>query len=214
MKRKYLIIPVLCLSFFAFAAHGAKKPVNASSMVNSEGIGNGADRNMDTEKMMDNETIMEAREVEMMNDTKKMNQRDPAPDFEMIDLNGNMVKLSDFAGEKVYIKYWASWCPICLGGLEDINTLSAENNGFKVLTIVTPGSKGEKNEEDFKAWFADVEHTENITVLLDIAGVYTSKAGVRGFPTSEYIGSDGTLINLAPGHADNETIKSTFEAIN
>ena len=193
MKRKYFIIPVLCLAFFAFAASGARKPRNAFPMVNSEEMGSGVDRNMDT---------------------KKMNKGNPAPDFEMMDLNGNTVKLSDFAGEKVYIKYWASWCPICLGGLEDINTLSAEDNGFKVLTIVAPGSKGEKNDEDFKTWFAGVEHTENITVLLDIDGVYTNRAGVRGFPTSEYIGSDGVLISLAPGHADNETIKSTFEAIN
>ena len=140
MKRKYFIIPVLCLAFFAFAAYGARKPRNAFPMVNSEEMGSGVDRNMDT---------------------KKMNKGNPAPDFEMMDLNGNTVKLSDFAGEKVYIKYWASWCPICLGGLEDINTLSAENNGFKVLTIVAPGSKGEKNDEDFKTWFAGVEHTEN-----------------------------------------------------
>ena len=101
MKRKYFIIPVLCLAFFAFAAYGARKPRNAFPMVNSEEMGSGVDRNMDT---------------------KKMNKGNPAPDFEMMDLNGNTVKLSDFAGEKVYIKYWASWCPICLGGLEDINT--------------------------------------------------------------------------------------------
>ena len=65
--------------------------------------------------------------------SEMMNPKTPAPDFEMMDLDGNTVKLSDFNGEKVYLKYWASWCPICLGGLEDINTLSAEENGFPVL---------------------------------------------------------------------------------
>lgn len=158
-------------------------------------------------------------EAAMMNSQEKkdgaglMNQGTPAPDFEMTDLKGNTIKLSDFKGQKVYIKYWASWCPICLGGLEDINTLSAEDNGFKVLTVVAPGQKGEKNMEDFKTWFSGVDNTKNITVLFDTDGAYGAKAGVRGYPTSEYIGSDGVLVKLVPGHADNDTIKATFESI-
>lgn len=149
----------------------------------------------------------------MMSENEKRNDGELAPDFEMMDLDGNTVKLSDFAGEKVYLKYWASWCPVCLGGLEDINALSAENTDFRVLTIVVPGQKGEKDVEVFKNWFAGVEHTENITVLFDIDGAYGAQTGVRGYPTSEYIGSDGVMIKLVPGHADNDTIKSGFETI-
>lgn len=144
---------------------------------------------------------------------EKMNRGEPAPDFEMTDLDGNTVKLSDFSGEKVYLKYWASWCPVCLGGLEDINTLSSEDNDFRVLTIVAPGQKGEKSMENFKAWFAGVEHTEHITVLFDTDGAYGAQSGVRGYPTSAYIGSDGILVSQVPGHADNDTIRATFEAI-
>lgn len=144
---------------------------------------------------------------------KNLNKGKQAPDFEMMDQHGNKVRLSDFKGQKVYIKYWASWCPICLGGLEDINTLSAENNGFKVLTIVAPGQKGEKNVEDFKTWFSGVDNTKNITVLFDTDGAYGVKAGVRGYPTSEYIGSDGVLVKIVPGHADNNTIIDTFKTI-
>lgn len=169
------------------------------------------------EESMDNNTAMEGsgmmESTAMMDETGMMNQGNPAPDFEMMDLNGNSVKLSDFNGEKVYLKYWASWCPICLGGLEDINTLSAEENGFRVLTIVAPGQKGEKNTEDFKKWFSGVENTENITVLFDTDGNYGTQTGVRGYPTSEYIGSDGVMVKLVPGHADNDTIKTTFESI-
>lgn len=143
----------------------------------------------------------------------QVNQGEPASDFEMTDLEGNTVRLSDFAGEKVYLKYWASWCPICLGGLEDINTLSGQEVGFRVLTIVAPGQKGEKDAEAFRAWFSGVENTENITVLFDTGGVYGAQAGVRGYPTSEYIGSDGALVKVAPGHADNDAIKAAFDTI-
>lgn len=137
-----------------------------------------------------------------------------APDFQLQDLAGNTVKLSDFSGENVYIKYWASWCPICLSGLEEINTLSGEDIDFKVLTIVSPDHKGEKGTEDFKAWFSGVENTQNITVLLDEGGTYTTGAGVRGYPTSEWIGADGSILSVAPGHMDNDKIKAGFLEMN
>lgn len=155
---------------------------------------------------------MQAASASVTNEitTQKREDTMMAPDFELQDLAGNTVKLSDFSGQKIYIKYWASWCPICLGGLEDLNTLSGEDTDFKILTIVSPGQKGEKNTEDFKAWFAGVENTANITVLLDESGTYTAAAGVRGYPTSEWIDEDQNIIGIAPGHQDNDKIETGF----
>lgn len=130
--------------------------------------------------------------------------------FELKDLNGNVVKLSDYEGQNVYLEYWASWCPICLSGLEDINTLSAQKNDMVVLTIVAPGENGEKSTEDFKKWFAGVENTENIQVLFDEGGVYTKKNNIRGYPTSQWIGKDGTILKRASGYVDNDAIKAGF----
>ncbi len=177
------------------------------------GAGNTADVKAAASQTMETQETGMMEGPDTMSGNEKMNPGKPAPDFEMMDLNGNTVKLSDFKGEKVYLKYWASWCPICLGGLEDINTLSAEDNGFKVLTIVAPGQKGEKNTADFKTWFSGVENTADITVLFDTDGTYGTQTGVRGYPTSEYIGSDGVMVQLVPGHADNDTIRATFESI-
>ena len=39
-------------------------------------------------------------------------------------LEGKEVSLADYKGKKVYLKFWASWCPICLSGLADITQLS------------------------------------------------------------------------------------------
>ncbi|MCU0571373.1 MAG: TlpA family protein disulfide reductase [Syntrophobacteraceae bacterium] len=39
----------------------------------------------------------------------------PAPDFELQDLGGNSVKLSQFRGERpVMLYFWATWCPACI----------------------------------------------------------------------------------------------------
>ena len=38
-----------------------------------------------------------------------------AKDFELEDLKGNKVKLSDYEGQIVFLNFWATWCPPCRG---------------------------------------------------------------------------------------------------
>lgn len=142
-------------------------------------------------------------------DATMMNEGEMAPSFTFMTLEGDSVSLADLKGQKVYVKFWASWCPICLGGLDEIDALSQEAEGFKVITVVTPNFRGEKSVEDFKAWF-DPMKTPNLTVLLDVDGAFAREFGVRAYPTSAYIGSDSTLIKVAPGHIDNESIIETI----
>jgi cytochrome c-type biogenesis protein len=146
-------------------------------------------------------------------DIKNMsNEGVKAPEFELLDLTGTSHKLSDYAGKKVYIKFWASWCPICLAGLAELNTLDGGED-YVVLTLVSPGYKSEKKSEDFITWFAGVENVSNITVLLDEGGALSQEFGIRGYPTSAFIGSDGILAKLQPGHLSNEDITYAFESI-
>ncbi len=142
------------------------------------------------------------------------NQGKAAPMFDLLDLNGNEVALADLAGDKVYVKYWASWCSICLAGLDELNTLSAQDNDFKVISIVSPNFKGEQSTEDFSKWFKKQTTYQDITVLIDEDGTWAKKFGVRGYPTSYYIGSEGVLAKTAPGHNSNDQIISAMKEIN
>jgi len=186
------------------------------------------DKAMDEEASMDKDDAMKEDDMDKDDDMKEddmdkdddmkdadmsmMNDGPAAPNFSLMNLDGETVSLSDFEGEKVYVKYWASWCSICVGGLPEIDKLAGMSEDFQVVTIVTPDYTGEKSVEDFKEWFG-MRDTENITVLLDVDGVYAKQFGVRAMPTSAYIGSDGVLIKVAPGHSSNEQIAAAFESI-
>ena len=128
-----------------------------------------------------------------------------APMFDLNDLEGDQVALADLAGEKVYVKYWASWCSICLAGLDELNTLAAQDNDFKVITIVSPDYNGEKSTAKFVKWFEKLS-ADNLTVLLDEDGVWSKKFRVLAYPTSYFIGSDGMLVKTTVGHVPNDQI--------
>ena len=142
----------------------------------------------------------------------KMNVGKKAPDFELKDTSGKIHKLSDYAGKKVYIKFWASWCSICLAGLEEVDSLASKDNGFIVISVVSPGFRGEMKSEEFVKWFKSLSKN-NLIVLLDDKGSISNEFGVRGYPTSAFIGSDGILVKTEPGQKSNEEIQKIIENI-
>lgn len=134
--------------------------------------------------------------------------------FALEDMNGKTVDLADYKGKKVYVKFWASWCPICLSGLNDVNELAGEDTDFKVLTIVAPDYNNEKDKEAFKKWFKGVDNTDHLPVLFDEEGATVQKFKVRGYPTSAFINEQGELVKTQPGHLSNEQIKTEMANLN
>ena len=133
-------------------------------------------------------------------------------DFTLKNLDGNDYKLSDNKGKKVYMKFWASWCSICLTGLEDLNKLAGENNDFEIVTVVAPERNREMDTTAFKKWFKELG-LKNIKVLFDETGEVTEHYGIKVYPTSVYVGSNGTDTTVKAGHNSNDDIKNTIKEI-
>lgn len=144
--------------------------------------------------------------------SEKMNDGEVAKDFTLVDKDGNKVTLSSLKGKKVYAKFWASWCSICLAGLEELNDLAGKDNDFEIITVVSPGVRGEKSKDDFVKWF-DTLGYENVKVLFDEEAQVMNQFGVRAFPTSVFIGSDSVHVKTLLGHQSNDAILETMSNI-
>ena len=120
---------------------------------------------MDTKDMKETTEMMSSMSGEKMDKMDNMSSKDEKMDKKMGEmddmtqstfttLDGKEVSLADYKGKKVYLKFWASWCPICLAGLADINQLAdMPPKDAVVLTVIAPGVNREKNLDDFKEWF-------------------------------------------------------------
>lgn len=164
---------------------------------------------MSGEKMdkMDN---MSSKDEKM---EKQMGEMDDMTQSTFTTLDGKQVSLADYKGKKVYIKFWASWCPICLSGLADITQLSEmPPKDSVVLTVIAPGVNREKSLEDFKEWFMGVDY-HSLPVLVDKDGQFLKKLGVVGYPTSAFIDANGKVVRVQPGHVSNDDIVKTLESL-
>jgi peroxiredoxin len=54
---------------------------------------------------------------------KKTAERKRAPDFELKDRNGKIVRLSDYAGKVILLDFWATWCGPCKSSIPWFNEL-------------------------------------------------------------------------------------------
>ena len=138
----------------------------------------------------------------------------PEKNFNLMDTNGITYSLADLSGKIVYVKFWATWCPICMGGIEELTQLSktyVNNDQYAILTIASPGKSGEKNKEDFTKWFNGQKF--EFTALLDEGGKVAAEYGVKGYPTNVFIGKDGKVFKTVIGHMSNDQIEEVFKGM-
>ena len=76
---------------------------------------------------------------DMSQQTAKAGARQPSgkkvKEFNLQGVDGKAYRLSDYKGKKVYLKFWASWCSICLSTLGDTNDLAKAEEGKDYVDV-------------------------------------------------------------------------------
>ena len=63
-------------------------------------------------------------------------KKNTAPDFTVLDKDGNTVRLSEKFGKPIVINFWATWCPPCKQELPDFDKLCKEYGDRVVFMMV------------------------------------------------------------------------------
>ena len=133
-----------------------------------------------------------------------------APDFTLQSMDGKEVKLSDFKGKKVYLKFWASWCGPCKKSMPELMELAAkEDRDFEILTVIAPGLQGEKSVDQFPKWFEEQGY-KDIPVLYDTQGTTFQAYQIRSIPTEYLIDLNGKIAKIQLGAISNADAEATF----
>ena len=111
-----------------------------------------------------------------------------ATDFQLPDLSGNQVALSDFVGRSVMLTFWATWCGPCRLEMPFMVSMYQRyrSRGFEIVAVNL------REDPQRVSRFVD-EFGLPFAVVLDERGQLARDYYVRGIPTSVFIDKDGVI---------------------
>lgn len=120
-----------------------------------------------------------------------------AIDFDLVNLRGKRVKLSDYKGKIVVLDFWATWCAPCRASFPNMQKLvkKYENDSVEFFFIDT-FERGEK--EDIKKKVSELNAKNNYTfnVLYDFDNKVAENYKVQFIPTKIVINKKGEVISV------------------
>lgn len=134
-----------------------------------------------------------------------------APDFEVIDKEGNPVKLSSFFGKPIVLNFWASWCGPCQSEMPDFNEKYAELGGDVHFVMVNMTDGGRETVETASAFIE--KNGYDFPVLFDTKSEAAMTYGAYSLPTSFFINAEGHVIAQAVGAIDSATLQRGIDMI-
>lgn len=158
--------------------------------------------------------------VESASDDAKMVQAnqiglskgDTAFDFTLKDLEGNDVKLSDFQGKKVFLNFWATWCPPCKAEMPHMQKFyETKANEMNVEILAVNLTKEDKGIEKVKKFAEDYKIT--FPILLDEKGHIGNKYRSFAIPTTYVLNTKGEIEQKIVGPMNEEMMMRLIENI-
>ena len=118
-----------------------------------------------------------------------------APNFEGQDLDGNLVRLSDFQGQPVILNFWATWCDSCEAEIPALQRVFHEREGEGLVVLGVDWGEGRVGAA---RGFLDRLGATYVSVM-DPTGDIGSSYRVRGLPVTLAIDKDGVIRETVGG---------------
>ncbi len=133
---------------------------------------------------------------------------EPAPDFTVLDRDGNEVKLSDLRGKPVVVSFWASWCGVCKTGMPDFEeayTAYGDNVHFMMVNLTA----GSETQDVARTYIEEKGYT--FPIYFDTEMSAASAYGVNAVPVTYLVDAEGNLVAYGQGRLGLDGIEQGIE---
>lgn len=112
-----------------------------------------------------------------------------AANFNLLDLDGNKVSLSDFKGKPVILFFWTTWCPFCRKELITLKDIYPEltKEGWELLAI-------DAGEPTYRVKNFVERESLNFKVLLDMDAEVAYSYDILGVPAYVFVDKNGHIV--------------------
>lgn len=128
-----------------------------------------------------------------------------APDFTVLDIDGNEIKLSSLFGKPIVLNFWASWCPPCKAEMPEFDKVYAELSEDITFVMVDMVDGQRETLEKGKKHIADKAF--KFPVYFDTKQDAAMNYGISSLPTTFFIDKEGYLTVAAEGQIDEKTLR-------
>ncbi|HEY5562355.1 MAG TPA: TlpA disulfide reductase family protein [Clostridiaceae bacterium] len=132
-----------------------------------------------------------------------------AINFKLKGLDGIELSLSDLKGKKVFLNFWATWCPPCKAEMPEIEKLYEETKDSDLVIVAI------EIGEPLAAVKSFINSNKyNFKVLLDSDQSISSQYNIVSIPTSFFIDADGIIVSKQIGEMNIDQMKENINKLN
>lgn len=138
-------------------------------------------------------------------------QGNPVPlPLDLLNADGERVRVDDYRGQVTVVNFWASWCGPCVEEIPALNRLRERmaDKAFELISV--------DYAEDIETIEAFLQQVQvDFPVLLDSDGRVSAEWGALVFPSTFIIGPDGRIVYGVNGalHWDSDEVVEKLEAL-
>jgi len=136
------------------------------------------------------------QQPELSHNLSRINKVIHASDFELLDMDEEPVRLSDYKGKVVLLNFWATWCPPCVREMPSMERLQNKvaSEKFAVLAV-----NQMESADDVFAFTGQLAVDPTFKIIFDSDSKVSQRYAVRGLPTTYLIDKKGNIRYRAVG---------------